>query len=74
MSLPKRRERDETRKLQDMGKALGWHNWKTTGGRSISNPNVNDNSLETPGRGHVNVIQSMVPAKFQGTRGIGGKQ
>ena len=73
MPTPKRRERDETRKLQDMGKALGWHNWKTYSGRAISNPDVNDNSLEVPGKGHVNVKQSMVPAKFQGTRGTGGK-
>lgn len=76
MKLPRRREKDETRVLKDMGKALGWSSYDTTGGRAIANPNYRDNALEVPGKGHVNVraYEGGTAAKFKGTRGIGGQK
>lgn len=72
MKLPGRREKDETRVLPEMGKALGWSDYNTTGGRAIANPEVNDNALEVPGKGHVSVRGNLTPDKFQGTEGTVG--
>lgn len=73
MKLPRRRERDETRVLKDMGKALGWENYNTTAGRATSKGDettLGGDRLIVPGRGNVSVRGDMTPEKFQGTKGL----
>lgn len=76
MNLPRRREKDETRKLKKMGEALGWTSYQTKSGRAIANPNYRDNALEVPGKGHVDTraYDGGTPARFKGTKGIGGQK
>ena len=77
MKTPRRRERDETRKLRDMGAALGWARTSYQGVQTAHRIENKDKAKQghysegafQPGEGHVDDEQP-----HRGWLGIGGSR